>query len=201
MTPVRMDEEEKEEEKEGRGWRLIDKLLETRTVLLNDQINKELAESVATRLLLLDQESNEPVKLYINSPGGDVDAGYAIFDMAKFIDSPVICISAGLTASAAVVVLLAAPKERRLSLPNSRFLLHQPSTGVRGSTADIEIEADEILKMRDRINKLIADGTGQDLEKVERDTERNFWMDAEQALDYGLISRIVRSKSEIMEED
>jgi len=196
MMPLGQDEDEEHEEEGGR-WRLAERLLKSRTVLLTEQIDKDLAEDVVTKLLLLDQEGDKPIKLYINSPGGDVDAGFAIYDMAQFIDSPVICISAGLTASAAVVALLSAPSERRLSLPNSRFLLHQPSTGVRGSTADIEIEADEILKMRDRINELIAQQTGQDLEKVEKDTQRNFWMDADQALEYGLVSRIISSKRDI----
>ncbi len=199
MVALGQDEEEEEEQEERGPGRLAERLLKSRTVLLTEQIDKDLAEDVVTKLLLLDQEGDEPIKLYLNSPGGDVDAGFAIYDMAQFIDSPVICISAGLTASAAVVALLAAPAERRLSLPNSRFLLHQPSTGVRGSTADIEIEADEILKMRDRINELIAEQTGQDLEKVEKDTQRNFWMDADQALDYGLISRIVESKRDVEE--
>ena len=185
-------------EKERERLSLGERLLNSRAILLAEQITKEVAERVTTKLLLMDQENQaEPITLYINSPGGDVDAGYGIFDMARFITAPVRCISAGLTASAAVVVLLAAPKELRLSLPNSRFLMHQPSTGVRGSTADIQIEATEILKMRQRINELIADETGQEVEKVEKDTRRNYWINAEEAREYGLISRIVSSKSEL----
>jgi len=176
---------------------LAERLLESRTILLADEIGRELAEDVVARLLLLDQEQEAPIYLYLNSPGGEVDGGFAIYDMARFIKSPVTCICTGLTASAAVIVLLAAQKSRRLSLPSSRFLIHQPSGGVRGSTTDIQIEADEILKIRGRINKLIAEETGQPLEKVERDTHRNFWMDAAQAKEYGLISRVVRSKSKV----
>jgi ATP-dependent Clp protease protease subunit len=177
---------------------LGERLLKARTILLAEPITKELAERVAAKLLLLDEEDHEAaVDLYIDSPGGDVDAGFAIFDMARFVSAPVRCISAGLTASAAVVALLAAPKERRLSLPNSRFLMHQPSTGVRGSTSDIRIEANEILKIRQRINELIAEETGQPVAKVEKDTQRNYWMNAGEAVQYGLVSRVVREKSEI----
>jgi ATP-dependent Clp protease protease subunit len=195
--PYRCNEEEEgEEEQPGRP--LGQRLLEFRTVLLAEPITKELAERVNAQLLLLDQDSDtEPIDLYINSPGGDVDAGFAIFDMVRFISAPVRCISNGLTASAAVVILLAAPSERRFSFPNSRFLMHQPSTGVRGSTADIQIEAQEILKIREKINKLIAEETGQDVEKVQKDTRRNYWIDAEQAQDYGLISRIARSRADL----
>ncbi len=191
-------EEEGKGEKERERLSLGEKLLDSRAILLAEQITKEVAERVATKLLLMDRESQtEPITLYINSPGGDVDAGYGIFDMARFVTAPVRCISAGLTASAAVIVLLAAPKELRLSLPNSRFLMHQPSTGVRGSTEDIQIEATEILKMSQRINQLIADETGQKVEKVEKDTRRNYWINAEEARQYGLISRIVSSKLEL----
>ncbi len=179
---------------------LGERLLESRTMLLAEPITKDLAERVCSKLLLLEQDSeSKPITLYINSPGGDVDAGFAVFDMARFIAAPVRCISAGLAASAAVVVLLAAPKQRRLSLPNSRFLMHQPSAGVRGSIADIRIEAKEIIKMRQRINELIARETGQPVEKVENDTRRNYWMSAEEAREYGLIERIIRSKSEIVD--
>lgn len=191
-------EEEEKGEKEREKLSLGEKLLNSRAILLAEQITKEVAERVTTKLLLMDQDNQtEPITLYINSPGGDVDAGYGIFDMARFVTAPVRCVSAGLTASAAVIVLLAAPKELRLSLPNSRFLMHQPSTGVRGSTADIQIEATEILKMRQRINELIADETGQEAEKVEKDTRRNYWINSEEAREYGLISRIVSSKLEL----
>jgi len=187
-------------EKEREASMLSERLLESRTILLAEPITKEVAERVTAKLLLLDQESDkELINIYINSPGGDVDAGFAIFDMVRYISAPVRCISTGLTASAAVVVLLATPKKLRLSLPNSRFLMHQPSMGIHGSAADVRIEANEILKMREKINKLIADETGQPLDKVEKGTRRNYWMDAEEAKKYGLVSRIIKSKSEIAE--
>jgi ATP-dependent Clp protease protease subunit len=179
---------------------LSERLLESRTILLAEPITKEVAERLTAKLLLLDQESDkELINIYINSPGGDVDAGFAIFDVVRYISAPVRCISTGLTASAAVVVLLATPKKLRLSLPNSRFLMHQPSMGIHGSAADVRIEANEILKMREKINKLIAEETGQPLDKVEKGTRRNYWMDAEEAKKYGLVSRIIKSKSEIAE--
>jgi len=192
--------DKKKEDEQEKPESFAERLLKSRTILVAEGISKELAEKVSTRLLLLDQDDDEkPVKVYINSPGGDVDAGFAIYDMCRFINAPVISICAGLTASAAVLVLLAAPKDRRVSLPNSRFLLHQPSMGVRGSTADIQIEANEILKMKDRINKLIADETGQDIDKVEKDTHRNFWMDPEEAVEYGLVDKVIESKKDIEE--
>jgi len=194
--PLIQDDEGREEE--ARKDSLIERLLETRTILLADPIGKDSAHDVITKLLLLDEEDPKaPINLYINSPGGEVDAGFAVFDIARYISAPVRCISAGLTASAAVVVLLAAEKKRRLSLAHSRFLLHQPSTGVRGSTADIQIEANEIVKIRHRINKLIADETGQPVENVDKDTRRNYWLDAEQAQEYGLISRIIRARKDL----
>ena len=192
------EEKEEKEEKQGRRPDVTERLLKTRTILLSDQITKKVAEKVSSQLLLLEQDDpEEPIRLLINSPGGDVDAGFAIYDMVNFITAPVQCICAGLTASAAVVVLLAAAKEQRLSLPNSRVLIHQPSTGIRGTTADIEIEANEILKIMKKLNQLISEETGQSIEKVERDTKRNYWMSAEEAIEYGLISRVITNRSEL----
>jgi len=193
-----MQTDREKEENGGEKGSLLNRLLETRTIVIADEINKKLARDVMTRLILLDRESAEnEILILINSHGGDADAGFAIYDMIRFIRPPVKIVCAGLAASAAVIILLAAEKENRLSLPNSRFLIHQPSTGVMGSAADIEIEASEILKFREKINQLIARETGQDPKKVEDDTKRNFWMSAEQALDYGLISKIIGGFSEL----
>jgi ATP-dependent Clp protease protease subunit len=194
---IRADREEDKEKKEH-GDELLSKLLKTRTIVLADEIEKKSAQRIITQLLLLEADNpNEEIKMFIDSPGGDADAGFALFDMIRFIKPRVRTICAGITASAAVIVLMAAKKEDRLALPNARVLIHQPSTGVAGSAADIEIEASEILKFRDKINKLIAGETGQPLEKVERDTKRNFWMSAEEALKYGLVSRIVKGRDEL----
>lgn len=176
---------------------LVERMLETRTILLSGQVNKELAERVVRQMLLLEAKSSDPIKVMIDSPGGDVDAGYAIFDMARFIRPEVWMIGMGLVASAGALILLAAPKERRVGLPNSHFLIHQPLSGLRGVATDIEIHAREIEKTRDRLNKLIADETGQPLERVVKDTDRDYWMSAEDAVAYGLVSRVVRTRDEL----
>jgi ATP-dependent Clp protease protease subunit len=187
-----------DEPKKEAGDELFAKLLKTRTIILTDDIDKKSSQKIISQLLLLEAENaDEEIKVFIDSPGGDADAGFAIYDMMRFIKPKVRTICAGLTASAAVIVLLAAKKEDRLSLPNARLLIHQPSTGVSGSAADIQIEASEILKFRDKINKLIAAETGQPLPKVEQDTKRNFWMSAEEGIAYGLISRIVKNRAEL----
>ena len=168
------------------------RLLEQRTIMLAGDIGRDSAQRVMSQLLLLSEEApNEPVKLFINSPGGDADAGFAIFDVVRYVSAPVQMITAGLAASAAVIVLLASPKDRRRSLPNARFLIHQPSTGITGAASDIEIEASEILKIRTKINQLISDETGKSRDQIESDTRRNFWMNAQEAKEYGLVGDVV----------
>lgn len=174
-----------------------EKLLKTRSILLSGEIDKEMAESVIKQMLILEGESDEPIKIFINSPGGDVDAGYAIFDMARFITAPVTMIGMGLVASAAALVLLAVPKEQRIALPNSTYLIHQPMSGMRGVATDIEIHAQHLEKLREKLDKLIAQETGKSLEEVRSDTERDHWLSADEAEDYGLVSRIVKQRSEL----
>ena len=173
------------------------KLLKTRTILLSGSIDKDLAERLIKQMLLLEADSEQPVNVFIDSPGGDADAGYAIFDMLRFIAPKVITVGMGTVASAAALVHLAASKENRLSLPNAHFLIHQPLSGIRGVATEIEIHARELEKLRDRINRLIALETGQELEKVSEDTDRDYWLNAEEALGYGLISRIITSRAEL----
>lgn len=172
-------------------------LLQSRLVMVVGEVNQELAEDVISRLLLLDSKSHDPIKVIIASPGGHVDSGYAIHDVMRFVASPVISIGAGWVASIAVPILLGGDKETRFALPNTRFLLHQPSGGAGGQAADIRIEAMEILKIRSRINALISRETGQPEDKVAKDSDRNFWMNAEEALEYKLISKIITSVDEI----
>ena len=186
-----------EEKEKQQGGDLIAKLLKTRTVMVTDEVTKKMAQQVMTQLLLLEAENNDDIKMYINSPGGDADAGFAIFDMMRFIVPKVKAICAGVAASAAVIILLGAKKENRFSLPNARVLIHQPSTGIHGTAADIQIEATEILKCREKINRLISVETGQAMEKVESDTKRNFWMSAEEALKYGLVSKIIQTSDDL----
>ena len=170
------------------------RLLKQRTVMLAGDIDRELAQRVISQLLLLSEEDAEKaIKLFINSPGGDADAGFAMFDVVRYVRAPVHMITAGLAASAAVIVLLASPRDQRFCLPNARFLIHQPSTGVRGDASDIQIEASEILKCRDKINKLIAEETGKTVEQIDSDTRRNFWMSAEEAREYGLVGQVITS--------
>lgn len=189
------DEDKKPQAPEG--MELTRKLLETRTIILAGEINKELAEKVIKQLLLLEAENDKPIKIFIDSPGGDADAGFAIYDMIRFIKPEVITVGMGLIASAASIILIAVPAERRLALPNSHFMIHQPLSSIRGVATDIEIHAQELEKLRKKANKLYAEETGQDEEKVSRDTDRNFWLDAEEARDYGLVSRIISKRSEL----
>ena len=186
-----------EEKEKQQGGDLISKLLKTRTVMVTDEVTKKMAQQIMTQLLLLEAENNDDIKMYINSPGGDADAGFAIFDMMRFIVPKVKAICAGVAASAAVIILLGAKKENRFSLPNARVLIHQPSTGIHGTAADIQIEATEILKCREKINRLISVETGQAMEKVESDTKRNFWMSAEEALKYGLVRKIIQNSDDL----
>ncbi len=171
-------------------------LLKWRVVMVAGEVNQELAEDVISRLLVLDAQAQDPIKVIISSPGGHVDSGYGIHDVMRFIASPVTAIGVGWVASIAVPILLGADRERRFSLPNTRFLLHQPSGGAGGQAADIRIEAQEILKIRQRINGLISEETGQPEDKVARDSERNFWMNAQEALEYGLVNKIIASIDE-----
>jgi len=172
-------------------------MLKTRTVLVSGAVEDKLAEKTIAQLLILDAENHEPIRVIITSQGGHVDSGFAIHDILRFIESPIVTIGAGWVASIAVPILFGAPKERRYALPNTRFLLHQPTGGTGGQASDIRIEAEEILKVRGKLNALIAAETGQDVERVTKDSDRNFWMDAEQAKQYGLIGQVVTRVTEI----
>ena len=191
------DEERGDRDGDGDGDDLASRLLKSRSVLLSGEINKRLAERVIKQLILLEEAGDDPIRIFIDSPGGDADAGYAIFDMLRFVNPPVVTIGMGLVASAAAIVLLAAPRERRIGLPNSHYLIHQPLSGIRGVATEIEIHARELEKLRAKINQMIADETGQTLAKVERDTDRDYWLSAEEAQEYGLVSRIIANRSEL----
>jgi len=190
------DDKEKAEGTSGAGA-LQQKLLESRSIVISGEINQELAQKVITQMILLQSVSNDPIKLYINSQGGHVEAGDTIHDFIKFIRPEVHVIGTGWVASAGITIFLAANKEHRYSLPNTRFMIHQPLGGVRGQATDIEIEAREIIRMLERVNKLIADATGQPLEKVKKDTDRNFWMSPAEALDYGIVGKLLTHYDEL----
>lgn len=177
---------------------LQEKFLKTRQIILSGEINKELAEKIVSQLLILEADDAEKtIYMYIDSPGGDVDAGFAIFDIIRFIKAPVVLIGMGLIASAATLVLLAVPKENRIGLPNSRYLIHQPMSGMQGVATDIEIHAKEMEKTRAILNKIIADETGTSLEQVTKDTERDYWLDSQEAVKYGLISKIITKRTDL----
>ena len=191
------DEDIDDEKPENLQELLAGKMLKTRTILLSGEIRKGLAEKTIRQLLLMEAMGNEPVRIFIDSPGGDADAGYAIFDMIRFIKPPVWTVGMGLVASAAAIIQLAAPKDRRLGLPNSHYLIHQPLSGIRGVATDIEIHARELEKLRAKINHLIAEETGNPVEQVEKDTDRDYWMSAQEAVKYGLISKVITNRDEM----
>ncbi len=175
------------------------RLFNQRKVLVFGAITDKVARDVTGRLLALAGDSDKPIDLYVNSPGGHVESGDTIHDMIRFVDAaaPVRIIGTGWVASAGALIFLAGAKERRFCLPNTRFLLHQPMGGVRGPATDIDIEAREIVKMRERINRIIARETGQPYEKVSRDTDRNYWMSTEEAIAYGMVGRVITSARDL----
>lgn len=175
------------------------RLLTQRKVLVFGAIDDKLARDVTGRLLALAGRSAAPIDVFINSPGGHVESGDTIHDMIRFVDAeaPVRVIGTGWVASAGALIFVAGARERRFCLPNTRFLLHQPMGGVRGPAVDIDIEAREIVKMRERLNRLIARETGQPYEKVAADTDRNYWMSAEEAIAYGMVARIIASAADL----
>jgi ATP-dependent Clp protease protease subunit len=174
-----------------------ERLFRARTLILAGEINHNLASHVIAQLIALSAESEEPITMFINSPGGHVESGDTIHDVVRFIKPRVRMIGSGWVASAAALVYIAAPREDRYCLPNTRFLLHQPWGGAGGSASDIEIEAREILRMRERINHLFARETGQTLEQIENDTRRNFWLHADAAKEYGLVGKIIHNVDEV----
>ena len=194
---MRLEDKENKNEQNMNAAGQYDKLLKTRSLLLSGEINKDSADKLIKDLLILEAESSDPVRIFINSPGGDVDAGFAIYDMVRFVTCPVIMIGMGLVASAASLILLAVPAERRIGLPNSSYLIHQPLSEMKGNATDIEIHAMQLEKMKAKINCIIADATGMSLETVTADTDRDHWLDALEAQKYGLISRVVESRSKL----
>ena len=190
--------EEDEKKKSGaKPDALAEKFLKTRQILLSGEINKELAQTVNKQLLLLESDGTKPIYIYIDSPGGDVSAGFAIFDMIRFVNAPVVLIGNGLIASAAALILLAVPKERRVGLPHSSYLIHQPLSEMRGVATDLQIQAEEMAKTRALLNKIIAGQTGKDEKQVKKDTERDYWLTADEAQEYGLISKVISSRKEL----
>lgn len=181
----------------ARSGFMDEKLFKSRAITLFGSIDDKLARSVTERLLALASDGDDPITLYVSSPGGHVESGDVIYDMIKFIQPVVKVVGTGWVASAATTIYLAAEKENRFSLPNTRFLVHQPLGGARGDATDIAIQAEQIVKMRARINQLIANETGQPLDRVAQDTDRDYWMTVEEAVEYGIVGKVISSVSEI----
>jgi ATP-dependent Clp protease protease subunit len=176
---------------------VAEKLFRARTVIISGEINQRVAAWVTAQLLALASDSNDDITVFINSQGGHVEAGDTIHDLLRFLSPKVRMVGTGWVASIAALIYLAVPREDRYCLPNTRFLLHQPAGGAGGTASDIEIEAREILKMRDRLNRVFAQQTGQPLERIEEDTRRNFWLSAEEAKRYGLVGQIIQQQTEL----
>lgn len=169
----------------------------SRSVLVTGQIDDKLAQKAVMQLLALAQESDDPINMFISSPGGHVESGDMVHDMIKFIRPKVRTIGSGWVASAGALIFVGAAPENRYCLPNTRFLLHQPSGGIGGTASDMFIQAEQIRIMQQRFNKLFADATGQTPEKIDADTQRDFWLSAAEAIDYGLCGKIIKSVDDL----
>ena len=193
------DEDEKDDKKapDPQSTPVQNASFKSRTVLIFGEVDMKMAERVTAQLLAYAAEGSGDIKVVVNSPGGHVESGDTIHDMIRYVGPSVRMIGTGWVASAGAHIFLGAKKENRFCLPFTRFLLHQPLGGVRGQASDISIEAEEILKMRERLNREIAAETGQTYERIVQDTERNFWMGAEEAKAYGLVSKVIQSASEV----
>jgi len=188
------EREEKQPEKSDRPETLAEQLsFKSRFVLVFGEINHNVARGVCERLIALSQQSDAPIRVLISSPGGHVESGDAIHDMIRFVNAPVTTIGTGWVASAGTHIFLAADKQNRICLPNTRFMIHQPGGGAGGQATDIAIQAKEILRTRERIARTIAKQTGRPYEKVVIDMERDFWLSANEAVDYGIVSRVIES--------
>lgn len=172
-------------------------LFKSRTVLVTGEVDDRLARVVCERLLAMAGENDDPITVIVSSPGGHVESGDMIHDMIKFIKPRVRVLGTGWVASAGALIYVAADLKDRYCLPNTRFLLHEPRGGVRGSATEIDIQAREVLRMRERLNRIFAEATGQPLERIVKDTNRDYWMNAEEAKEYGVVGKIIRSATEI----
>jgi len=205
----RLDDEEDEDEVEtteseanNRDPMFMERqLMNARTIMLTGPVTDKMHRECASRLFVLEQlDAKAAVNVFINSPGGSADSGFAIYDLLRFVDMPINTIVNGLSASAGILLQLAAPKERRFCMAESRFMIHQPSTMGRGTASDLDITAREVIKLRERYIKIIASAAGVDGERVMKDAQRDFWLNAKEALEYGLVGKIVESRSELPKE-
>lgn len=191
------DDEQKEGDDKNKSEHLNKILFEARKIFVTGGINMEMATEICAKLHAMAHVSNDPITLVICSPGGHVEAGDMIHDTIKFIEPEVKVLGTGYVASAGALIYVAADKENRFTTPNTRFLLHQPSGGVGGDASNIQIQAEQIVTMRERLNKIFAKATGQTLSKIDKDVDRDFWLTAEEAKEYGLVGKIIESQGEM----
>lgn len=192
-----MSDEPQTAQPAAQSKQIEENLFSSRYIFIVGTINDVLAKDVSRQIIAMANASSDPINILISSPGGHVESGDMIHDLIRFVKTPINVIGTGWVASAATHIFLGAPRERRFTLPNTRFLIHQPSGGVGGSGSDIEIQAREILKMHDRIAHVIARETGQPFERVKKDMDRDYWMTAKEAIDYGIVSRIIENADDI----
>ncbi len=196
MTPTMLEDTSKDD-KAAAGGKAEQLFFKSRNVIVTGEINHKLAERVVKQLLALAEDNADPINLFISSPGGHVESGDMVHDMVKFIEPTVRTIGSGWVASAGALIFVAAAKENRFCLPNTRFLLHQPAGGIGGQVTDMQIQAEQIEKMRERFHKLFAEATGQKPAKIAKDTERDFWLNTDEAIKYGLLGKVISSASEL----
>lgn len=191
------EEKAKDDDKQDIGGKASELYFKSRNVIITGEINHKLAERVTKQLIALAADSDDPINLFISSPGGHVESGDMVHDMIKFIRPTVRTIGSGWVASAGALIFVGAAKKNRYCLPNTRFLLHQPSGGIGGQVTDMQIQANEIEKMRERFHKLFAEATGQKPEKIAKDTERDFWLNTDEAISYGLLGKVINNADEL----
>ena len=192
------DEKPQKEPKDRTPNHLERALLESRTLMISGPVDDKMLREATVRVLAMEQaDAKKPITVMINSPGGSADAGFAIYDMLRFVQPPINTVVNGLCASAGILIQLATEKKRRFCLPEARFMIHQPSTMGRGTASDLEITAKEVLKLRDRYNRIIGAATGRKPEQVLEDARRDFWLESGQALEYGLVSKVIERRQEI----
>jgi ATP-dependent Clp protease protease subunit len=191
---VRLEDDKDKSE----GWGLDRLLVESRTIIVGEEIGDSVYRKLATALAVMERKDAEkPVTVLVNSPGGSADVGFAMYDLLRWTPVPVRTVANGLVASAAVLVFLGAPRGKRYSLPNTRFLLHQPSTVARGQSTDIDIAARQIISLKRRYNGVVAEATGKSLDKIEADADRDFWLTAAEAKEYGLVNKVIEKRSDL----